>query len=1217
MSSAMRSSGRFVRALRVAVLVGLIVALPATVVAQASYTWRNVEIVGGGYVPGIVFNPSEPDLIYARTDIGGAYRWNPGTNRWVPLLDWLGFDDWNLTGVDSLATDPVDPNRLYILAGTYINSWTSQNGAILRSTNRGNTFERINLPFKSGGNMPGRNMGERLVIDPNQNGILYLGTRTRGLWRSTNFGTTWAQLTNFPDLGPFAPNPTDPNDYLNHPIGVVWVAFDKATGTPGSPTQTTYVGTAQNGSGLPNVFRSTNGGATWAAIPGEPVCTQSGSIVTCTGGATWDRNRLSDSGARDWDTGGYLPHHGVVASNGTLYITYNNWEGPYNGNVGDVWKFSPATGAWTKISPLPGSDSSIYFGYGGLAVDAQDPDVVMVAALNSWWPDTILFRSTDAGATWTRIWDWAGFPARTLRYTQNITGAPWLVLGDLNPQPPVPSPKLGWMVGDLEIDPFDSDRLLYGTGATIYGTDNLTAWDTGGTIAVSVRAQGLEETAVLDLISPPSGANLLSALGDINGFRHDNLNVPPSRIFTTPTTASSTSIDFAELTPNFIVRSGHVNKALNPSVNRAGFSFDGGSNWFQGQEPGGVTGGGTVAAAANASRVLWSPDGTGVHVSTNNGSSWTAATGIPAGAIVESDRVNPLKFYGWVGGAFYVSTNGGVSFAASPATGLPGSGAEVHVRFKAVPGREGDVWLAGGAENGVYGLWHSTNSGASFTRLANVEEADTIGFGMPAPGQTYPALYSSAQIAGVRGLFRSDDAGATWIRINDNARQWGSTNAAITGDPRVYGRVYVSTNGRGIILGEPANIPDFSLAASPNSLIVNRGASVTSTITITRTGGFTGSVVFSASGLPGGVTAAFTPASTPGNSATLTLTASATATAGPATVTVTGLSGALTRTAAIGLTVNAPDFTLATPNPASLTINRGASGTSAVSLNRLGGFTGAVTFSASGLPAGVTAAFSPNPVSTGTGTTVTLTASSTAATGPATVTITGASGGVSRTTSLGLTVAAPDFSLNPPCSITAAPGGSGSCVVNITRTGGFTGAVAFSASGLPAGATASFSPASTTGGSTTLTISVASGTAAGTSSFTISGIGGGLTRTVPGTLTVTGAGNFSLSASPGSLTVNRGSSGTSTVTITRTGGFTTSVGLAASGLPAGVTASFNPASTTGNSSVLTLAVSGTATLGTATVTLTGTGAASPARPRWPSRWPIPEAATEASPRRPR
>ena len=83
--------------------------LTRTASAQTSqlYTWKSVVTDGGGgFVPGIVFNPSAQNLIYARTDIGGAYRWNPATNRWIPLLDWVSFDEWNLTGVESIATDP-------------------------------------------------------------------------------------------------------------------------------------------------------------------------------------------------------------------------------------------------------------------------------------------------------------------------------------------------------------------------------------------------------------------------------------------------------------------------------------------------------------------------------------------------------------------------------------------------------------------------------------------------------------------------------------------------------------------------------------------------------------------------------------------------------------------------------------------------------------------------------------------------------------------------------------------------------------------------------------------------------------------------------------------------------------------------------------------------------------------------------------------------------
>src|SRR5690606_32568671 len=93
--------------------VGLVHSAAAPASATTGYTWRNVEIVGGGFVPGIVFNQSEPDLIYARTDIGGAYRWDPATERWIPLLDHVGWDDWGHSGVVSIATDPVDPDRVY------------------------------------------------------------------------------------------------------------------------------------------------------------------------------------------------------------------------------------------------------------------------------------------------------------------------------------------------------------------------------------------------------------------------------------------------------------------------------------------------------------------------------------------------------------------------------------------------------------------------------------------------------------------------------------------------------------------------------------------------------------------------------------------------------------------------------------------------------------------------------------------------------------------------------------------------------------------------------------------------------------------------------------------------------------------------------------------------------------------------------------------------
>jgi hypothetical protein len=102
------------------------------------------------------------------------------------------------------------------------------------------------------------------------------------------------------------------------------------------------------------------------------------------------------------------------------------------------------------------------------------------------------------------------------------------------------------------------------------------------------------------------------------------------------------------------------------------------------------------------------------------------------------------------------------------------------------------------------GLFHSLNGGATFNKLPNVLGAISVGFGLPAPGHAYPAIYLIGTLqASLQAIFRSNDGGASWKRINDDAHQFG-TQALVIGDPRVYGRVYVGTNGRGILYGDPS-----------------------------------------------------------------------------------------------------------------------------------------------------------------------------------------------------------------------------------------------------------------------------------------------------------------------------------------------------------------------------------------------------------------------------
>ena len=150
----------------------------------------------------------------------------------------------------------------------------------------------------------------------------------------------------------------------------------------------------------------------------------------------------------------------------------------------------------------------------GLAVDLQKPGTLMVAALNCWWPDGNVFRTTDGGQTWTQLWDWASYPTMNRYYTYSDSLAPWL-----GPEGTADSivTQIGWMMEALSIDPFDSNHWLYGTGATIFGGHDLLQWDSVHNVTLKSLADGIEETAVQALLSPPTGPQLLSGLLDLEG----------------------------------------------------------------------------------------------------------------------------------------------------------------------------------------------------------------------------------------------------------------------------------------------------------------------------------------------------------------------------------------------------------------------------------------------------------------------------------------------------------------------------------------------------------------------------------------------------------------------------------------------------------------------------------------------------------------------------
>jgi len=348
---------------------------------------------------------------------------------------------------------------------------------------------------------------------------------------------------------------------------------------------------------------------------------------------------------------------------------------------------------------------------------------------------------------------------------------------------------------------------------------------------------------------------------------------------------------------------------------------------------------------------------------------------------------------------------------------------------------------------------------------------------------------------------------------------------------------------------------DFSLSFNPPTITVPQGGSGSSTLVASFSGGFTGPITLTVQSKPAGFTVNIAPS---GSTATVTVNVAPTVAPGSYNVVIKGTGGGKTHTATLTVQVQSTGFSLAF-NPPTLTIKQGESASSSLSIAPIGGFTQDVTLSVESAPSGLDVDINPSTASPGSSVTVTVTVDQSVAPGSYNVVIKGEGGGKSATATLSVTVEEQPFNFNlqaSPSSLSVDAGEEATITVTATLASGSPQELTLTLSGLPSGASYSFSPPTITPtGSSTLTIDTAG--LEGSYSLVITASGGGVAKQAAVSLKVKKF-DFTVAANPTSVEISQGESATIAITVTKTSGAAKKVKLSLLGLPGGASYSFSP-----------------------------------------------------------
>lgn len=682
-------------------------------VTDTGWTYGQVAVGGGGFVTG-VFSTCEEGVYYARTDVGGAYRWDDSAKQWKSLNYWVSEDDVGLMGISAIAVDPTNAAKVYLLAGTEY--FSGGKTCILVSDNYGESFTAVDVTdlIKVHGNGMGRGNGERLAVDPNNANIIYAGGNSGGMIKSTDGGYNWDVVSSFPVT------------YTTNKNGINIILADPSSVKDGV-SQRIYAAVSSDSD---NIYVSEDAGSTWNLLP----------------------NAIKA-----------MPQRMKLDSKGNLYVTYGDTEGPWGMSSGSVYKYDISAGTAENIAPASTPFSDI-------AIDPNNENRMVLTTACTWSQQPngafgdIIYVSEDGGKSWKNILQNA---------TMDDNGMSW-----------IDSYAYHWCAA-VALNPFDTDEIMVTSGNGIFACDNI--WDENPVLYFN--SKGIEETVPMDMITLEDYP-LVSAALDYDGFVHEDIYTSAARHG--GQIGSVTSITIAPQNRGYWAKVGGSDSSM--ALN---YTTDGGKTWnsvTKSPESGKTYCNGSVAFNADGSRLIWSPENAyNAYYTEDFGKTWTQCEGLMGkDYYIIGDSVNPDYVYAYGNDKLYLSADGGKSFEKI-ATEL----FIMEDRLCVNPTVEGSFYLPAGG-----GLYVTEDYGTTLTKVEGVKLCSAVSLGKAKnEGDPYVIyIYGTTTDNDTVGIYMSEDSGASWQRVNDDAHRFGGLGNGgwICGDLNVYGRVYMSTVGLGI-----------------------------------------------------------------------------------------------------------------------------------------------------------------------------------------------------------------------------------------------------------------------------------------------------------------------------------------------------------------------------------------------------------------------------------